>query len=156
MLFELCQKDGRQVEFKYSRKREKNIASVYVDGTFIASASSEQKENARLHAAKAALVKLCHSKSNDQVSDVFTSTTEIDGAKQKLHELCGKKRWPQPSYRIKKEIGPSHERKYICSVRIKTADNVMYVEGDEKSRVREAENSAASLMIRGLLELKNV
>ncbi|PSR95590.1 Ribonuclease 3-like protein [Actinidia chinensis var. chinensis] len=157
MLFELCQKNGWQVDIKHWRKGEKDIASVYVDGSFIASASSEQKENAKLHAAKIALEKLCHPKSNNKMSvDIYSSIdrTEIEGAKQKLHELCGKKRWPKPSYRIEKEEGPSHERKYTCSVQIETVDNVLFVSGEEKSRVRDAENSAAFLMIRGLIESK--
>ncbi|XP_028110017.1 ribonuclease 3-like protein 2 isoform X4 [Camellia sinensis] len=158
MLFELCQKDGKHVDIRHWRKGEKNIASVYVDGKFITSRSSEQKENAKLHAAKAALDKLSHGKSNDKMSvDIYcgsSGTNEIEGAKQKLHELCGKKRWPKPSYRIEREVGPAHERKFICSVQMGTVDGVLFVAGDEKSRVKDAENSAASLMIRGLQESK--
>ncbi|XAR67437.1 Ribonuclease III [Bertholletia excelsa] len=158
MLFELCQKDGKHVDISHWRKGEKNIASVYVDGKFIASSSSQQKENAKLHAAKVALEKLSCSRSTDKMDvDIYNSvngTYEIEGAKQKLHELCGKKRWPKPSYRIEREIGPAHERKYVCSVQIETVDTVLFVSGEEKWRVKDAENSAASLMIRGLLEAK--
>ncbi|GFZ12537.1 hypothetical protein Acr_23g0009220 [Actinidia rufa] len=102
MLFELCQQNSWQVDIKHWRKEEKDVASVYVDGSFIASASSEQKENARLHAAKIALEKLCHPKSNNKMSvDIYSSIdgTEIEGTKHKLNELCIKKRWPKPSYR---------------------------------------------------------
>lgn len=91
------------MDISHWRKGEKNIASVYVDGKFIASSSSQQKENAKLHAAKVALEKLSCSISSDKMDvDVYNSvngTYEIEGAKQKLHELCGKKRWPKPSYR---------------------------------------------------------
>lgn len=102
LLFELCQKDGKQVDIKHWRKGEKNIASVYVDGQFVASASSEQKENAKLHAAKVALQKLSYNPGDNISMDIFNvlnGSSEIEGAKQKLHELCGKKRWPKPSYR---------------------------------------------------------
>ncbi|GMP52373.1 hypothetical protein CsSME_00018215 [Camellia sinensis var. sinensis] len=103
MLFDFCQKEGKQVDIKHWRRGEKNIAIVYVDGEFIASSSSEQNENVRLHAAKAALEKLSHSNSEDKMNvDVYSSmnlTTEIEGAKQKLHDICGKKRWPKPTYR---------------------------------------------------------
>ncbi|GMP52376.1 hypothetical protein CsSME_00018215 [Camellia sinensis var. sinensis] len=104
MLFDFCQKEGKQVDIKHWRRGEKNIAIVYVDGEFIASSSSEQNENVRLHAAKAALEKLSHSNSEDKMNvDVYSSmnlTTEIEGAKQKLHDICGKKRWPKPTYRF--------------------------------------------------------
>ncbi|XP_057473108.1 ribonuclease 3-like protein 2 isoform X1 [Actinidia eriantha] len=159
MLFELCQQNSWQVDIKHWRKGEKDVASVYVDGSFIAAASSEQKENARFHAAKIALEKLCHPKSNNKMSvDIYSSIagTEIEGTKHKLNELCIKKRWPKPSYRIEKMEGPSHERKYTCSVQIKTVNTELFVSGEEKSRVRVAENSAAFLMIRELIESKSL
>lgn len=53
---------------------------------------------------------------------------------------------------IEKEEGPAHERTFVSSVQISTANGVLYMMGDEKSRVRDAENSAASLMIRALQE----
>ncbi|KAK2970945.1 hypothetical protein RJ640_004737 [Escallonia rubra] len=102
MLFELCQKDGKHVDIRHWRKGEKNIASVYVDGTFIASGSSEQKENAKLHAAKAALQKLADpiiNRANMDICSELNGIGEIEGAKQKLNELCGKKKWPKPNYR---------------------------------------------------------
>ena len=103
LLFELCQKDGKHVDIRHWRKGEKNIASVYVDGQFAASACSDQKENAKLHAARAALRKLSYKASEkiggDIIGEVNGSTTKIESAKQKLHELCGRKRWPKPNYR---------------------------------------------------------
>uniref|UniRef100_M1B5A4 Ribonuclease III n=1 Tax=Solanum tuberosum TaxID=4113 RepID=M1B5A4_SOLTU len=58
MLFGLCKKDGKQVDVEHRKEGDKNIASVYLDGQFIASASSEHKENAKLQVAKAALKEL--------------------------------------------------------------------------------------------------
>ncbi|KAL3530009.1 hypothetical protein ACH5RR_009331 [Cinchona calisaya] len=146
LLFELCQKNRKQVHIRYRKKRKKNRASVYVDGLLVASASSVQKENAKLHAAKAALQKLSH-KTGEKISmDIVgepNRSSEIEGAKQKLHELCGKKKWPKPIYRIEKEIGPAHDRRFICSVQIEIGKVI----GDEKSRVKDAQNSAASMML---------
>lgn len=99
MLYELCQKDGKQVDIKHWRKEEKDIASVFVDGQFIISASSENKENAKLHAAKAALAKLA-CKSTSKLDLEVEPNTEFGGAKQKLNELCGRKKWPVPIYRL--------------------------------------------------------
>ncbi|KAF5949439.1 hypothetical protein HYC85_011432 [Camellia sinensis] len=158
MLFEFCQKEGKQVNIKYRRRRKKNIARVYVDGKFIASSSCEQKENAKFQAAKAALEKLSHSNSEDKMNvDIYISmngTNEIEGAKQKLHEICGKKRWPKPTYQIVKKEGPSHERKFLCSVQVETVERILFAEGDEKSKVKDAENSAASSLIYELQESK--
>ena len=61
MLFKLCQKRVKQVDIKYRRTEAKNVATVYVDGKFIASGSSEKKETAKLNAARQALLKLSES-----------------------------------------------------------------------------------------------
>lgn len=123
MLFGLCKKDGKQVEVEHRKEGDKNIASVYVDGQFVASASSEHKENAKLQVAKAALKELFYDpydemdvefvpsqkkKTNVEFApfqkikmDVeFDPTKESEGAKQKLNELCGRKKWSKPSYRL--------------------------------------------------------
>lgn len=44
-------------------------------------------------------------------------------------------------------MGPSHDRKFICSVRVEIQEGILFVAGDEKSRVKDAENSAASGML---------
>lgn len=155
MLFERCQKQGKNVDIKHWKNEAKSIASVYVDGQFIASSSSEQKEIAKLNAAKGALLKLSNSfptnLNNVSLLDIFDgSSFEIEGAKQKLHELCGKKKWPKPNYNIENDMGPPHEKKFVCSVQIATVDGILYVMGDERTRVKDAENSAASSMIRAL------
>ncbi|GAY65914.1 hypothetical protein CUMW_244710 [Citrus unshiu] len=156
LLFKLCQKNGKQVDIKHWRKNRKNIASVYVDGSFVASASSEQKEIAKLNAAREALEKLAQSMPvNCDVCEIFDDIDEkfeIEAAKQKLHELCGKKKWPKPSYKIEKDEGPSHDKKFMSAVQIATTDGVLFITGDEKSRVKDAENSAASMMLRALRE----
>ncbi|KAL4618926.1 hypothetical protein ACB092_06G046300 [Castanea dentata] len=156
MLFELCQKQGKQVNVKYRRTGAKNVATVYVDSRFIAAGSSEKKETAKLNAARQALLKLSESMPTNfgrlDFSFGLNKSFEIDGAKQKLHELCGKKKWPKPIYSLEKDEGPPHKKKYVSSVQIPTVDGILYIEGDEKSRVKEAQNSAASLIIRALQE----
>lgn len=101
LLFESCQKDGKQVDISYRKTKGKILAVVTVDGKFITSASSEQKENAKLHAAKAALQKLSYGSCDPLAADIFNQLNqdgEIEGAKQKLNELCDKKKWPKPNY----------------------------------------------------------
>lgn len=87
------------MDIKHWRKGDKDIASVYVSGELIASASSEQKENAKLHAARAALEKLCVPEKMDVDYNCIAGTDEIEGAKKILHDICGKKKWPKPTYR---------------------------------------------------------
>lgn len=98
-LYELCQKKSKKVTFLHWKKHNRYILSVCVDGKFVASGSSEKKETAKLNAAKAALMKLSESEPLVEVPDWIDGPFEIEGAKQKLHELCVKKKWPKPSYR---------------------------------------------------------
>ncbi|KAJ1389544.1 Ribonuclease III domain [Sesbania bispinosa] len=154
MLFEFCQKNGKKVDIKHWRNDAKTIAKVYVDGELVASASSDQKDLARLDAAKIALQKLAHVLPvNSMMLDFcagVNGTFEIEAAKHKLHELCGMKKWPKPVYSIEKDAGPPHEKKFVCSVQIATTNGILQMSGDEKARVKDAEHSAASLMIRAL------
>ncbi|KAE8125504.1 hypothetical protein FH972_020304 [Carpinus fangiana] len=156
MLFELCQKQGKHVDIRHWRKGAKNIASVYIDGRFVASGSSEQREIAKLNAAKQALSKLSQSIPTNSGMFEFSvrldGSFEIEGAKQMLHELCGKKKWPKPTYSIEKDTGLPHDKKFVYSVQIPTVDGVLSMQGDERSRRKEAENSAASYLIRALKE----
>ncbi|XP_020576146.1 ribonuclease 3-like protein 2 [Phalaenopsis equestris] len=126
-IYELCQKQGLSIEFKNWKKENINITNVYVDGELLGVGSSEQKPIAKLNAARDALQKLCHdeadrmdiakcsSQSSRTLEDVATSTQmngglvtgkadanggeEVDGSKQRLHDLCSKKRWQKPVYR---------------------------------------------------------
>ncbi|KAF4387039.1 hypothetical protein G4B88_024611 [Cannabis sativa] len=144
MLFELCQKHGKQVDIRHWRNESKNVASVYVDGKFVASGSSEHKEISKLNAAKLALCKLSKSLPNSidglsQIMNGIKESFEIEGAKQKLHELCGKKKWPKPTFKMEKAEGPAHERTFVSSVKISTVDGVLFMMGDGKSRNRDVQ-----------------
>ncbi|KAI7724668.1 hypothetical protein M8C21_021479 [Ambrosia artemisiifolia] len=148
-LYEACQKNGKQVDIQYRRNGDRTMASVFVDGAFVASRSSDTKENAKLHAAEAALAKITKFKSCDtgpQAIVDFNEAMEIDGAKHKLNELCNKKRWPKPTYKLEQESGPSHDRRYVSSVQLELPDATLFAKGNERSKVKDSENSAASVM----------
>lgn len=101
-LFEMCQKDGHQVDIKSGRKSDKNVASVYIDGNFIISASSDQKDNAKLQAAEAALEILAQNNVKMNICTDMDENFEVEAAaKKKLHEVCVKKKWSKPRYRYK-------------------------------------------------------
>ncbi|KAA3452914.1 ribonuclease 3-like protein 2 [Gossypium australe] len=55
---------------------------------------------------------------------------------------------------LEKDEGPPHEKKFVSAVKIPTEDGIFYITGDKKSRVKEADNSAASCMIQSLKELR--
>ncbi|KAK7812521.1 ribonuclease 3-like protein 2 [Quercus suber] len=104
---------------------------------------------ARLNAAKQALLELAKSMPTNigrlDFSFGLNKSLEIEGAKQKLQEFCQKKS-------IVKAEGPPHAKKYVCLVQIENADGGLSMEGEEKSKVKEAKNSAASCIIRAILE----
>ncbi|KAF3683400.1 Ribonuclease 3-like protein 2 [Capsicum annuum] len=59
----------------------------------------------------------------------FDRTKESEGAKQKLNELYQREKWPKPTYRVEKEIGPAHDRRFICSVQIVIAEGMLFFDG---------------------------
>ncbi|QCE15804.1 ribonuclease 3-like protein 2 [Vigna unguiculata] len=164
-LFEICQKMGKHVEIKPVRNETESIAYVFVDGQFIASASSATKDLAKLEAAKIALERLASlvpltsmrpSIGNVELNFYTDDNGDmiIEGAKHKLHELSQNKKWSKPEYRIEGESGPSHEKRFVCSVEITIEEEegvFLRTCGYEKSRVKDAENSAASVMLMALL-----
>lgn len=99
LLYEFCQKSGKLVKIEHCREGEKNTASVFVDGQFVVSATSDRRENAKLHAATAALQKMCLTTASKPCVGIDGESNASDGPKQKLHELCGKRKWGKPCYR---------------------------------------------------------
>ncbi|KAL8225683.1 hypothetical protein R6Q57_018240 [Mikania cordata] len=154
-LFEACHKDGKQVDIRHQWKGDRSIASVFVDDTFIAFGSSVTKDNAKIHAAKAALSKITKPKSDDKNSHTnvdLNHLVQTEGAKQKVCQICNKKKWPKPTYRIEQELGPAHDKRYISTVQVELADAILLVKGNERSRVKDAKNSAAAMMLTALRE----
>lgn len=196
VLYELCQKQGKQVEIKYRKKDAKNTASVFVDGEFVACGYSCQKDSAKIDAAKEAVLKLTETEDGKEMMKGIIASTyssqkdlqkndeneavnkmtetaddknllngiplvlnqvgEIEVAKQKLNQFCEKKRLAKPTYRVEKEFGPAHEKRFTCSVQIETASGAYAVSGNDKPRVKEAENSAASMMLQSLQRQYNL
>ncbi|RHN69976.1 putative ribonuclease III [Medicago truncatula] len=158
MLYEICHKNGKKVDIRHSRNGDKSTASVYVDGELFAVASSDQKDIAKLDAAKSAVQKL------ERVLPITTTTPdnckgldgtfEIEEPKQKLYALCGRKKWPTPVYScgIERDEGTPQNKIFVTSVQVATPDGTLKMLGEEKSRVKDSQNSAASLMIRALLQ----
>ncbi|XP_047150103.1 ribonuclease 3-like protein 2 [Vigna umbellata] len=151
-LFKICQKMGKLLKIKSVRKETDSIAYVFVDGKFIASASSAQKDLAKLEAAKIALDTLAPllppTSTRPSITDMQLR------AKQKLNELCQNKKWPKPEYSIAEESGPSHGKRFVCSVKITIEEEegvFLLRNGCEKSKLKDAENSAASMMLITLL-----
>lgn len=99
LLFELCQKNGQQIEFKQWRQDDKSFSSVYVDNMLIVSVSSDSKENAKLHAARAALEKLTDQNGPMDVFSSWFENGEIKDPKRKLNQVSIKKKWSEPTYR---------------------------------------------------------
>ncbi|XP_052732399.1 ribonuclease 3-like protein 2 [Vigna angularis] len=151
-LFKICQKMGKLLNIKSVRKETDSIAYVFVDGKFIASASAAKKDLAKLEAAKIALDTLAPLL---PPTSMRPSITDMQlRAKQKLNELCQNKKWPKPEYSIAEESGPAHGKRFVCSVKITIEEEeggFLLRNGCEKSKLKDAENSAASMMLRTLL-----
>lgn len=64
--------------------------------------------------------------------------------------------WVSILCRIQKEEGRAHEKIYVCSVEIEIGGRVLFVMGKEKPRVKEAESSAASVMLHGLRDINYI
>ncbi|XP_024161264.1 ribonuclease 3-like protein 2 isoform X2 [Rosa chinensis] len=101
-LHQFCQKHGKLAKIECERDETKSTANVYVDGMFVASGSSEQKKIAEVSAAEMALCNLMQSMCTNDAS--VEDAAGIDGsfpverAKNELHNLCAKKKWPKPIY----------------------------------------------------------
>lgn len=103
MLYELCQKLGKKLDFTYSKNGAESVTNVYVDGKLLSTASSEQKETSKLAAAKDALQIMMiplpsriESNANVQIA---AEVSEIREAKHKLIEYCSKNGFLKPTYR---------------------------------------------------------
>ncbi|OEL16544.1 Ribonuclease 3-like protein 2 [Dichanthelium oligosanthes] len=161
-LLELCQKHGKVAQFKTWQKGGMTMVNVFVGGEMVGLGSSEQKVIAKLNAARDALGKLVSgAKRQVLITGVCNGSVdeigELRESKHKLAEQCIGKHWPKPIFnllfRLEKEGGPAHERKFVCSVQVETKNGTFVTIGDPMSRVKDAENSAAQKMLELLLQL---
>ncbi|KAJ4794400.1 hypothetical protein LUZ62_045646 [Rhynchospora pubera] len=147
-LYELCQKNGKDVKFYTWPKGNKTIVNVLIGSELVGYGSSHQKTIARLKAAKDALEKLSGEKSNLLIqSQPKEVVGDEEAAKQKLNEFCMKKHWPPPVYKLEEEKGPAHSRTFICSVHVETTNDNFVALGECRSKVKDAEKSAALKML---------
>lgn len=93
----VCQKQGKHVKIPVALHETKSIASVCVDGKFVASGASANQVIAKVKAAEIA-TQCIHDTSVDVIAGIDGSL-HIKGAKHKLHNLCAKKKWSKPIYK---------------------------------------------------------
>ncbi|KAG1358626.1 Ribonuclease 3-like protein 2 [Cocos nucifera] len=103
-LYEFCQKRKKSIDFKHWKMGNMNVMIVFVDGQIIGIGSSEQKIIAKLNATRDALEKLSCPEAGfmdiePPLAEGGGGGEQIQTSKQKLHELCTKKRWPKPVYK---------------------------------------------------------
>lgn len=107
-LYEHCQKQGKQVGLKHWVKGSKHRTTIYVDGVFMASHWSNQKDISKLNAAKEALQKLAQCEMNQvevgledkQRASRIKERGGIERPEQKFTGLCSKKKLQKPGYRF--------------------------------------------------------
>lgn len=151
-LQELCQKQGKDIEYKNSWVGNMVRSQVLINGEVVGNGEHYQKELAERVAAKDALDKLKKEDEVDKSSKDEKQTRSHEQplvAQQKLNNLCMKKHWPPPLYKLVKEGGPSHLKKFVYSVCvcINSEWTKDYV-GDVMPRTNEAKDSAAKLIDR--------
>ncbi|KAF3328838.1 ribonuclease 3-like protein 2 [Carex littledalei] len=145
-LHELCQKSGKEVKFPTRQNGNTFIVEVLVDGVSISYGTAEQMKIAKLNAARHALEKLCGEKSY-LLKSQHKKVAEEEKAKHKLYVFCAKRHWPLPVYKLEEKKGPAHNRTFICSVHVKTTNDYLIELGEDRSRVKDAEKSAALKML---------
>lgn len=101
-LFCLGDKHGKHFDFRYEEDSYKRTtkAHVYLDDKLIAYGKNKTtRDAAKMSAAMEALKKLSESMPVEIVMDANRLDIEIEDAKDKLIEICNKRKWPNPVYR---------------------------------------------------------
>ncbi|CAH8353362.1 unnamed protein product [Eruca vesicaria subsp. sativa] len=152
MLFKLCHRQDKRLDIRYLKEGKSNVAGVYLDDELFASGSAENKDIAKLIAAKEAVRKFSECTPVAMVIDEGSVEVELEDAKRKLYEICCKKKWPKPIYSVEEERGTANGKRFVCSASIKipSEESPLYMKGDEESKKKKAENSSAYHMIRAL------
>ncbi|CAD5323635.1 Double-stranded RNA-binding domain [Arabidopsis suecica] len=151
MLFKLCHKHKKRIDIKNWKDGNVSIAVIYLDDELLASGRAENKDIARLIAAKEALRKLSEVFPVEMVIDEDSVEIQLTHAKTKLNEICLKKKWPKPIYSVEEDRSSVQGKRFVCSAKIKiTEEKTLYMKGDEQSKIKKAESSSAYHMIRAL------
>ena len=103
-LHELCQKLGKDLEFKPRQTGGTTVVDVIVGGVLVGMGSSKHMGIAKLNATRDALSKLLGG-GNQQVLTTRVGhgsgveVGELRECKQKLIEQCSRKHWPKPIFK---------------------------------------------------------
>ncbi|XP_010481640.1 PREDICTED: ribonuclease 3-like protein 3 [Camelina sativa] len=125
-------------------------AHIDLDDEFIARGKNEKtRDAAKMNAAKEALQKLSESMPVEIVMEEDRLDIEIEDAKDKLIEICNKRKWPNPVYSVENYERPGG---FVCSAMIETTteEGTLYAKGDRRRRRETAENSSATHLLRAL------
>ncbi|XP_019097959.1 PREDICTED: ribonuclease 3-like protein 3 isoform X2 [Camelina sativa] len=117
---------------------------------FIARGKNEKtRDAAKMRPAKEALQKLSESMPVEIVMEEDRLDIEIEDAKDKLIEICNKRKWPNPVYSVENYERPGG---FVCSAMIETTteEGTLYAKGDRRRRRETAENSSATHLLRAL------
>ncbi|XP_074580673.1 ribonuclease 3-like protein 2 [Curcuma longa] len=142
----LCQKRGKTLEFGSSSCGSTCKVDVIVDGMVMGTGDARQVEIAKLNAAVDVLPKLSGMEAVTFEDDVADDGHNLD--KQRLNVYCDKRRWIKPLYKIVKEEGPAHSKKFMCSVTVGSdSEDLKTCYGDLEPKMKHAEKSAARRML---------
>ncbi|CAL9241837.1 unnamed protein product [Arabidopsis halleri] len=134
----LGDKDGKRFDFRYEEKGSNRYkARVYLDDKLIASGKKKNsRDDAKMSAAMEAVRKLSESLPVEIVMD--RQDIENEDAKDKLIEICNKRKWPNPVYSVESN---GKSKGYVCSAKIETPteEGTLYVKGDRRKLRKTAE-----------------
>ncbi|XP_020888981.1 ribonuclease 3-like protein 3 [Arabidopsis lyrata subsp. lyrata] len=134
----LGDKDGKHFDFRYEEKGSNRYkAHVYLDDKLIASGKKKNsRDDAKMSAAMEAVRKLSESMPVEIVMDRQDIVNE--DAKDKLIEICNKRKWPNPVYSVESN---GKSKGYVCSAKIETPteEGTLYVKGDRRKLRKTAE-----------------
>ena len=114
------------------RKRKSNIANA-LEAIFGASFL-----DGGISAAEKVIISLLE----NHIEDLVVSEEIID-QKSTLQELVQSRKWDLPVYKVIKEVGPDHKKKFYIEVEIKADDSSSWIGKGEGNTKKEAEQMAA-------------
>lgn len=105
-LQERCQQQAEGLEYKATRAGNVATVEVFVDGVQIGSAQNAQKKMAQKLAARNALVilkekeEVMEKENGDANSTKSNKNGNVPFTRQALNDLCLKRQWPMPQYKL--------------------------------------------------------
>ncbi|KAM4105235.1 hypothetical protein ACJW30_06G216900 [Castanea mollissima] len=157
-LQERCVRRAERLEYKESRNGNMATVEVFIDGVQIGTAQNPQKKMAQKLAARNVLAALkeketAETKEDDNENGKKKKNGNQTLTRQMLNEICFRRNWPMPVYKLVNEGGPAHAKQFTYAGSVNTTDRGWIDEcvGDTMPSAKKAKDSAAAL----LLELIN-